>query len=127
MVDDSTMGPASINIQTPKSAVAALGGLTGGHLEVDLLGIVKGHLNVDIAAKAGEATVKVTSPLIPALPFKNSASADAGAGSSVTASTDGVKGGEASDWSKVVNLGSGTTYYYNEKTEESQYKLPKNI
>merc|ERR1711935_668283 len=100
MVDDSTMGPASINIQTPKSAVAALGGLTGGHLEVDLVGIVKGHLNVDIAAKAGEATVKVTSPLIPALPFKNSASGDGG---SVTAS----KGGKSSDWSKVENLGNG--------------------
>jgi len=116
MVDDSEMGKPSITIKTPKDALGLLAGLKSGHLEADLAGVVSGHLNVDIAAKAGEATVKINSPLIPPLPFKNSASGD-----TVMAK------GKTSDWSKVVNMGSGDTYYYNKETEVSQFGVPKEL
>jgi len=118
MVDGSEMGKPSITVQTPKDAIKALAGLKAGHLEADLAGIVKGHLNVDIAATAGEATVKVSSPLIPALPFKNSASGD----------KDTVMAkGKTSPWNKVVNMGSSDTYYYNRNTEVSQRGVPTDI
>jgi len=113
MVDDADLGPASIIIKAPKSTQALLKGLSAGHLEVDLGGLVTSHLDVDIAAKSGEATVKVRSNIIPALPFKNSASGD-----------ESAKGGKKSDWSKVTNMGDGSVYFYNEKTDQSQFNEP---
>ena len=67
---------ASVVIKSPSDKVGAIkNAASGGHFEFDVDGLISTHLNVDVAAtKAGEATVRVTSPLIPALPFKNSAS-----------------------------------------------------
>jgi hypothetical protein len=72
--------PAAILIQSPSDKLGAIkNAATGGHLEFDVDGLVATHLNVDVAAaKAGEATIRVTSPLIPALPFKNAASGFSG-------------------------------------------------
>jgi hypothetical protein len=83
---------AAVVIKSPSDKLGAIkNAASGGHLEFDIDGLIATHLNVDIAAsKAGEATVRVSSPLIPALPFKNSASGFTGAiaenkGSSKTA------------------------------------------
>lgn len=67
---------AAIVIESPKDKLSAIKAVaSGGHLEFDVDGVLTTHLDVDIAAdKAGVATVKVKSPLIPALPFKNTAS-----------------------------------------------------
>ena len=82
-IDTPTKGgpPAAIIIKSPTDKLSAIKNVaTGGHLEFDVDGLIKTHLNVDVAAsKAGEATVRVASPLIPALPFKNSASGFSGA------------------------------------------------
>lgn len=69
-------GPAAITIESPKDKFGAIKSVaSGGHLEFDVDGVLTTHLDVDIAAdKAGVATIKVRSPLIPALPFKNTAS-----------------------------------------------------
>merc|ERR1712176_496739 len=90
----------SIVIKAPKDVIAAAkNAVSSGHVEVDLNGILGTHLDVDIAAEEnGVATIRVASPLIPKLPFKNLAS---GAGT----------GGKESEWSKITNLGSGGSYY----------------
>lgn len=76
-----------ILIQSPPDKLSAIkNAATGGHLEFDVDGLVSTHLNVDVAStQAGEATIRVSSSLIPALPFKNSASGYSGVvdGSSV--------------------------------------------
>lgn len=71
---------AAILIQSPSDKLGAIkNAATGGHLEFDIDGLVATHLNVDFAAtKAGEATIRVASPLIPALPYKNAASGFSG-------------------------------------------------
>lgn len=67
---------AALTIKSPSDKLGAIkNAASGGHLEFDVDGLISTHLNVDVASsKAGEATIRVTSPLIPALPFKNSAS-----------------------------------------------------
>jgi hypothetical protein len=70
--------PASITIESPTDKFGAIrAATTGGHLEFDIDGLITTHLDVDIAAeKPGVATVRVSSPLIPQLPYKNKASVD---------------------------------------------------
>ena len=67
--------------------------------------------------RAGSVTIKVVSPLIPKLPFKNSASGDYCI----------VPTGKKSDWNKVVNMGDGNPYYYNTKTGITQYEVPDKL
>lgn len=109
--------PPSVVISSPKDKIKALkAATTGGHLEFDVGGKVglKTHLDVDIAAdQAGVAKVRVASNLIPALPFKNIASANYV-----------EKGSKPSDWSIVTNMGNGESYYYNTKTGATQYEIP---
>jgi len=102
--------------------VKAIAGVaTSGHLEFDVTGILNTHLDVDVAAdQAGVAKIRVASNLIPPLPFKNVASSSSGATSGLA-----VKGGgKESPWNKVTNMGSGETYYYNEKSGLTQYEVP---
>jgi hypothetical protein len=115
-VEDKSITSPSVSIKSPKDKISAIKDVaTGGHLEFDVDGILKTHLDIDIATdKAGVATVKVTSPLIPKLPFKN------------TASNDGIAvSGKQSDWFKVTNMGTGECYYFNGKTEKTQAEIPK--
>lgn len=115
-VDDSIATNPSVSITSPTDKIAAIKAFAGmGHLEFDIDGVVNTHMDVDIATdKAGMATIKVASPLIPKLPFRNAAG-----GTVLPAS------GKESDWYRVSNLGSGETYYYNEKTDTSQLEAPK--
>ena len=115
--DASDKSPASVSIISPKDKVGAIrAAATGGHLEFDVDGLVATHLDIDVAAdEAGVLTARVSSPLIPKLPFKNAAS-----------SAPKV-GGKASDWSSVTNLGDGKVYYYNSKTDETTYQKPETI
>ena len=115
--DASDKSPASVSITSPKDKVGAIkAAATGGHLEFDVDGLVATHLDIDVAAdEAGVLTARVSSPLIPKLPFKNGAS-----------SAPKV-GGKASDWSSVTNLGDGKVYYYNSKTDETTYQKPATI
>ena len=73
---------APLRIQSPTDKLGAIkDAATKGHFEFDVSGIISTHLNVDVATvHAGEATVRISSPLIPVLPFKNSASGYVGAG-----------------------------------------------
>lgn len=70
--------PASITINSPTDKLGAIrAATTGGHLEFDVDGLITTHLDVDIAAeKAGVATIRVSSPLIPQLPYQNKAKMD---------------------------------------------------
>jgi len=115
--DANDKSPASVSIISPKDKVGAIrAAATGGHLEFDVDGLVATHLDIDVAAdEAGVLTARVSSPLIPKLPFKNGAS-----------SAPKV-GGKASDWSSVTNLGDGKVYFYNSKTDETTYQKPSNI
>jgi hypothetical protein len=105
-----------ITITSPKDKVRAVQDIaTGGHLEFDVNGALKTHLDVDIAAdEPGVARIRVASNLIPKLPFKNMASASQGS----------PTGGKSSPWSMVTNMGSGESYYYNEKTGVTQFERP---
>lgn len=109
-------GTPSVTISSPKDKVKAIkSAVTEGHVEFDINGLVSTHVNVDIGAtEAGVATVRVETPLIPKLPFKNGASGEF----CVTPS------GKKSDWNKVVNMGNGNPYYYNSKTGETTYDAP---
>ena len=107
--------PPSVVISSPTDKFKALkAATTEGHLEVDIGGKVglSTHLDVDIAAEAGVAKIRVASPLIPPLPFKNLASAE------------GKTGGPESEWNVVTNMGSGESYYFNTKTGTTQYEKP---
>jgi hypothetical protein len=119
---DAIEGSPSVTIVSPKDKIAAIKSiLSSGHLEFDVKGLLDTHLDVDVAAdSAGVATVRVASPLIPQLPFKNAASANFVADST-------AKNAKPSDWSSVTNLGNGETYYYNEKTGVTQYEKPSSI
>uniref|UniRef100_A0A7S2UPF7 WW domain-containing protein n=1 Tax=Attheya septentrionalis TaxID=420275 RepID=A0A7S2UPF7_9STRA len=114
---DSIMIKPSVTIQSPKDKVAAIQAATSGHLEFDVDGLISTHLDVDLAAdKSGVATIRVTSPLIPQLPFKNMAS-----------SHPTKFGSKPSEWNAVTNLGDGSTYYYNKKTDVTQFERPTGL
>lgn len=117
-VDDKTVSNPSVSITSPADKVSAIKAIAGeGHLEFDIDGVINTHMDVDIATdKAGVATVKVASPLIPKLPFRNAA------GGTVLPTT-----GKSSDWFKVTNLGDGESYYYNQKTDVAQMEPPKRL
>ncbi|KAG7349813.1 hypothetical protein IV203_012410 [Nitzschia inconspicua] len=67
---------SAVTIESPKDKVSAIKAIAStGHLEFDVDGVIQTHLDVDIATDTvGTATVRVASPLIPALPFQNAAS-----------------------------------------------------
>lgn len=115
-VPDSSISKPSLVIQSPKDKLSAIKSLaTTGHLEFDVNGLVSTHLDVDVAAdQSGVAQVRVSSGLIPKLPFQNAASNP----------LPSKVGGKESPWNMVVNLGSGETYYYNEKTGVTQTAHP---
>ena len=106
----------SVVIGSPKDKIAAIkSAATNGHLEFDVNGLIGTHLDIDVSAdEAGVAQVRIASPLIPKLPFKNPA-----------ANAAAIAGKEDSEWFVVTNLGSGNSYYYNQVTGDTQYKKPK--
>lgn len=114
---DNPVPDPSITVALPKDKIGALKSVaTRGHLEVDVGGLVGTHLDVDVAAEeAGVARVRVASPLIPTLPFKNAAT------------TGFTASGKDSDWYVLTNMGSGESYYYNQKTDEATYQKPKSF
>ena len=104
------------SIKSPKDKVGAIKEATGGHLEFDVDGILATHLDIDVAAdEAGVLTAKVKSPLIPQLPFKNSASSAPAAS------------GRSSNWFMVTNMGDGEVYYFNSKTDVTQTEKPAKL
>lgn len=115
--NDANKKPQSIVIQSPPNKAKAIQEiLQTGHLEFDVKGVIQTHLDIDMAAeKAGILNVRVASPLIPKLPFENSAS---------FASSNSPTGGKESPWNMVKNMGSGEVYYYNEKTGVTQFAKP---
>jgi hypothetical protein len=71
-----TSKPSPVIIKSPQDKVSAVKiAATSGHLEFDVDGVVQTHVNLDVAASKGVAAVRVESPLIPKLPFRNAASA----------------------------------------------------
>jgi hypothetical protein len=78
-IDSPLSNPAAIVINSPTDKIGAVkNAATGGHLEFDIDGLIATHMEIDVAAnKAGAATVRIISPLLPQLPYKNSASAAA--------------------------------------------------
>jgi hypothetical protein len=115
-VPDGSIAKPSVTITSPKDIVQALQSIvTAGHLEFDVKGILTTHLNVDVAVdQPGVAKIRVASNLIPKLPFRNLASGTAGS----------ITGGKESMWNVVTNMGSGESYYYNEKTGLTQFERP---
>lgn len=107
----------SITIQSPTDKAKAIQNIVKtGHLEFDVSGVVNTHMDIDVAAaKAGVMNVRIASDLIPKLPFQNAASFAGG---------DSPTGGKESPWNMVQNMGTGETYYYNEKTGVTQYAKP---
>ena len=105
----------SVTISSPKDKISAIkSAATNGHLEFDVNGVIGTHLDIDLAAEeAGVARVRIASPLIPQLPFKNPA-----------ASSPLKSNGKESDWFVVTNMGSGESYYYNDKTGDTQFQKP---
>jgi hypothetical protein len=115
-VPDGSIKNPSIVIKSPSDKVKAVQNIvTNGHLEFDVSGVIQTHIDVDVAAdKAGVAKARISSGLIPKLPFRNLASSAVGS----------PTGGKESAWNMVTNMGSGETYYYNEKTGATQYVRP---
>jgi hypothetical protein len=119
-VPDGSLGKGykpSVVITSPSDKVKAIADIaTSGHLGFDVHGsFINTHLDVDVATdEAGVARVRVASPLIPKLPFKNLASASGGT----------AKGGKASPWKMVTDMGNGESYYYNEQTGVTQIARP---
>jgi hypothetical protein len=118
-VPDGSIAKPSVTITSPKDIVKALQSIvTAGHLEFDVKGILTTHLNVDVASdEPGVAKIRVASNLIPKLPFRNLASGSGGTAGSIT-------GGKESMWNVVTNMGSGESYYFNEKTGLTQFERP---
>mmetsp|Transcript_33653 Transcript_33653/g.41229 ORF Transcript_33653/g.41229 Transcript_33653/m.41229 type:complete len:256 (-) Transcript_33653:153-920(-) len=110
--------PASVTVRSPVDKVSAIRNLaTKGHLEFDIDGLLETHLDVDVRTpKAGELTVRISSPIIPQLPYK-----EENLGSGIA-----VAGGKMkSDWAAVTNMGDGSvSYYLNVKTGETQLQKP---
>lgn len=124
-VDGKTVQKPSVVVKSPKNKIGLIkDAVTNGHIEVDLSGLVKTHLDVDIATdKAGVATIRVASPIIPKLPLKtNPASKD------YVDPKLKVSGKKESDWYQVVNMGTGKiAYYYNGAEEKSQLEVPDKL
>jgi hypothetical protein len=74
--DNENRQTAAVTIESPQDKVAAIKAIASrGHLEFDIDGLLNTHLDVDVATDtAGSATIRVASPIIPALPFQNAAS-----------------------------------------------------
>jgi len=117
---DTSNNDAAVVVAPPKDLIGTGKKLLlGGQLELDVSGLISTHVDVDVAAdEAGTATLKVSSPLIPKLPFENSAS---------SSSSYNKKGGKEGDWFAVTNLGDGSTYYWNQATETTQYEKPTDL
>jgi hypothetical protein len=115
-VPDGSIAKPSVTITSPTDKVKALQSIvTAGHLEFDVKGLLNTHLDVDVASdEPGVAKIRVASNLIPKLPFRNLASGTAGS----------TTGGKESMWNVITNMGSGESYYYNEKTGLTQYERP---
>ena len=113
--DGSVGGKPSVVIKSPADKISAVKSfVTGGHLEFDVKGLLNTHLDVDVgAAEPGVAKVRIASPLIPVLPFKNAATMTS------------APSGKETPWAVVTNLGSGESYYYNEDTGVSQFERPE--
>lgn len=112
----------SVSITSPADKTAAIKELASkGHLEFDIDGVINTHVDVDVATvRPEELTVKVTSPLIPTLPFKNKANA-------LENDLKLKKDGKPSDWVVEINLGDGSSVFKNSKTGASQLNRPANI
>mmetsp|Transcript_14432 Transcript_14432/g.20112 ORF Transcript_14432/g.20112 Transcript_14432/m.20112 type:complete len:238 (+) Transcript_14432:214-927(+) len=110
---------ASVSIFSPSDKSTAIKELaTKGHLEFDISGVVTTHVNIDAATlKQGELTVKIESPIIPSLPFKNS----------INSAEKTKKGTKPSDWVMVTNLGDGSISYQNTKTGAVQEENPIDV
>mmetsp|Transcript_16747 Transcript_16747/g.23654 ORF Transcript_16747/g.23654 Transcript_16747/m.23654 type:complete len:241 (-) Transcript_16747:37-759(-) len=110
---------ASVSIYSPADKSTAIKELaTKGHLEFDISGVVTTHVNIDAATlKPGELIVKIESPLIPSLPFKNS----------INSFEKTRKGTKPSNWVMVTNLGDGSISYQNTKTGVIQSDMPTDI
>ena len=127
------------SLSLSRSSLPATSSRTASLLPIaqDVDGLVSTHVDVNVATVVpGELTVKIYSPLIPELPFKNSANAPTsppggsggGRGEALVPKSPPrgiVKGGKASDWDSVTNLGTGNTYYVNAKTGEKRYADPR--
>lgn len=112
MVNDADVPSPSVVVELPKDKIGAIKSILGGHLEVDVGGIVDTHVDIDLFSdEAGTLTAKVSNPLIPKLPLKRSSGTT----------------GKNSDWASVTNLGDGDVYYFNGKTGETTYEKPSNI
>jgi len=109
MVNDEDAPSPSVIVAFPKDKIGAVKSILGGHLEVDVSGIVDTHVDIDLFSdEAGTLTAKVSNPLIPKLPLKKSSGAT----------------GKTSDWASVTNLGDGDMYYFNSKTGETTFEKP---
>lgn len=114
--DSVEVAKPSIVVKSPSDKAKAIQNLVkNGHLEFDVSGTINTHLDIDVSADRPKVmNVRIASDIIPKLPFKNLAS------STQTSPT----GGKESAWNMVTNMGSGETYYYNEKTGLTQYERP---
>ena len=113
-VADGTVKEPGVVIKSPKDKVKAIKEITTDqHLEFDVSGFLSTHLDVDVILDTpGVATIKVASPLIPKLPFKNKPS---------------PYSGKSSPWKSVTDLGSGDSYFFNEDTGVTQYDPPTDL
>mmetsp|Transcript_1934 Transcript_1934/g.7459 ORF Transcript_1934/g.7459 Transcript_1934/m.7459 type:complete len:228 (+) Transcript_1934:55-738(+) len=124
-VADGSVAAPAVTIKSPADKVNAVKAIaTTGHLEFDVDGLLATHLDVDVAVDTpGVAMIRVASPLIPKLPFKNAAS-PAAVVPAVAETTTKKYSGKTSAWKSVTDLGTGTTYYYNDKTGATQFEKP---
>ena len=70
-VNEKDIASPSVTISSPKDKLGFIKSATKGHVELDLGGLLVTHVDIDVAAdEAGVLTARVSSPLIPKLPFK---------------------------------------------------------
>lgn len=105
-VSDGSVKSPSVKIRSPADKVSAIKAFaTSGHLEFDVSGFIATHLDVDVAlTEPGVAQIRVKSPLIPSIPFKNAFS---------------------SPWKMVTDMGTGEVYYFNEASGKTQFDKPR--
>jgi hypothetical protein len=123
--DGTVVKKPSVVIKSPKDKVGATSDLFfNGHLEFDVDGKLSTHLNIDLAAdEPGVAKLRISSNLIPSLPYHNGASNKGAALTSLGAQSKGKE----SAWYALTNLGSGDIYYKNFNTGAVSTKKPSNI